>query len=398
MIKLPFFRKSTKKTPKFLTLEISSEHVRCLSFYKEDGSLKIIGSGKALIDEGAVRNGVIVDFGTVLDSAEEAINMASQNAEDKISNVIIGVSSDVCLENVTTAKITRGSKEPITLKEVESFDQQITDSAEIQVHNYCAQLKGDPDTELQMIASSVVYTKLDDELVDNLEGQNGKTIEMALYTAFCPEHHVQKIQKLGRKLKLNVLAISPVNFAVLKTLKHSELESSDAVLMHVGSDFTNVGVVFGGAIIKNKSLHIGQKHFIDEIGRIMGLTHVEAGKVVQSHSRGALSPSESVIVQNCLEEVITTWLDGIELLFTDFTGVKTFASHLYLFGEGVQLPEIENVLDKDPWTKNIPFRSPPNLKSLIVNDLTKIADATGSVVSHEWVPPAALSYIYEEVA
>jgi len=398
MIKLPFFSKAAKKTPKFITLDISSSSIKCLAFYKEDGSLKIIGSGKTLLEPGAVRNGVIIDFGPVVTATQEAIDIATQNAEDVIKNTIIGISSDICIENVTTAKITRGSTAPITLKEIENFNQKVTDSANIQVQNYYSQFKGDPDTELQMITSSVVYTKLDDNKVDALEKQNGQSVEMALYTAFCPVHHVETIQKLGKKLKLNILAISPINFALLKTLKHSESESSDLVLVQVGSDFTNVGVVFGGAIIRNKSLHIGHKHFIDEISRIMGLTQIEATKVVQTHSRGALSPSESVVVQNCLEEVLNFWLEGVELLFTDFAGVKTFAPHVFLFGEGIQLPEIEEMLDKDPWMKNIPFKSPPKIQALLLSNMAKIADATGSVISQEWVPPAALSYIYEEVA
>jgi len=398
MIKLPFLKKTAKKTPKFITLDISSNSVKCLAFYKEDGSLKIIGNGKALLDPGAVRNGVVVDFSPVLQAAREAIDVATLNAEDIIKNTIISISSDLCIENVTTAKITRGSTAPITLKEIENFNQKITDSANMHVQNYYSRFKGDSDIELQMITSSVVYTKLDDKKIDNLEEQNGQSVEMALYTAFCPVHHIETIQKLGKKLKLNILAVSPVNFALLKALKQSELESSDLVLIQIGSDFTNVGVVFGGTIIKNKSLHIGHKHFIDEISRIMGLTQVEATKVVQTHSRGALSPSESVVVQNCLEEVLGFWLEGVELLFTDFSGVKTFAPHVYLFGEGVQLPEIEEILAKDPWTKNIPFKSPPNIRALLLNDLNKIADATGSVVSQEWVPSAALSYIYEEVA
>jgi len=397
LMNLPFFKKKAKKTPKFLTLEISSESVRCLAFYKEDGSLKIIGSGTSPLEAGAVRNGIIIDPGLVVQATQEAMNSATQNAEDAIKNVIIGVSSDLCLENVTTAKITRGSGTPITEKEVESFNEKIATSSEMQAQNYYSSLKGDEDTELQMITSSLVYIKLDNELVDNLEGKNGQVVEMALYTAFCPTYHVAAIQKLSKKLKLNVLAISPINFAVMKTLKQSDMESNDAILAQVGSDFTNIGVVFGGAVIKNKSLHIGFKHFVDEISRIMGLTHSEASKVVYSHSVGSLSASESVVIQNCLEEVLNIWLEGIKLLFGDFAGVKTFAPHMYLFGEGVQLPEIEDVLDKEPWPKSIPFKSPPTIKALIVGDLAKVADATGAVVSHEWVPAAALAYIYEEV-
>ena len=397
MIKLPFLKKTSKKEPKFLTLDISSSSVKCLVFYKENGALKIIGSGKSYLETGAVRNGVVVDFDLVAIAAAEAIDIATQNVEEDVKNTIIGVSSDLCIENVTTAKITRGTDAPINEAETENFNQKIIDSATIQVQNYYSEVKGDSDTELQMITSSVVYNKIDNESVDNLDGKSGKIVEMALYNAFCPVYHIEAIQKLGKKLKLNVMAVSPVNFAVLKALKQSELESSDLVLAQIGADFTNVGIVFGGAIIKNKSLHIGHNHFVEELSRIMGLTPVEATKVLKSHSKGTLSPSESVVVQNCLGEVLDTWREGIELLFTDFTGVKTFASHVYLFGEGVQLPEIEEELTKSPWTKNIPFKSPPSIDVLLLNNLTKVADATGSVVSHEWVAPASLAYIYEEL-
>jgi hypothetical protein len=267
----------------------------------------------------------------------------------------------------------------------------------MQVQKYYSENKGDSDTELQMITSSIVYTKLDGELLDNLLEQEGKVVEIALYNAFCPIFHIDALQKLGKKLKLNILAISPINFSLLKALKKSELESSDLVLTQIGADFTNVGVVFGGAVIKNKSLHIGYIHYVEELARIMGLTKVEAAKVLKSHSNSTLSQSESVVVQNCLTDVLDNWRDGVELLFTDFSGIKTFASHIYLFGEGVQIPEIEDELSKSPWTKNIPFKSPPNIYVLLVSDLDKIADATGSVVSHEWVGVASLAYIYEEL-
>lgn len=397
MIKLPFLNKDTKKPPKFLTLDVSADSVKCLVFYKENGSLKIIGSGKSYLEPGTVRNGVIANLNAVAEAAKEAVQLASRNIEEEVINTIVGVSSDICIENVTTAKITRSSKQPITPSEIEKFNQKISNSAETQVSKYYAETKGDLDTELQIITSSIVFTKLDGKIMENLEGAEGKTVEMAVYNAFCPIYHIEAIQKLEKKLKLNIMAISPVNFAVLKALKETELESSDLVLTQMGADFTNVGVVFGGAIIKNKSLHVGHVHFVEELARIMGLTSTEAAKVLKGHAAGTLSQSESVVVQNCLADVLDHWRSGIELLFTDFTGVKTFASHIYIFGEGVQLPEIEEELSKSPWTKNIAFKSPPNIYVLLLSDLNKIADATGSVVSHEWVAPASLAYIYEEL-
>lgn len=398
MFKLPFFKKTSHKPPKFLSLEINAESIRCLAFYKEDGTVKIIGSGSEYLDEGLVRNGVIVDFDEVAEAAEQAINEATIDFEDNVRNVIIGVTSDLCLESVTTAKINRGSaQKPISKNEMETFQEKITESAHMQIQSNYAQYTGDPDLDFQLITTSVIYNKLNNEKVDILEEQTGKTMEMAMYTAFCPVYHVQTIQKLAKKLKLNILAISPENFAMLKALKHSELEDSDLVLTQVGADFTNVGVVFGGSIVTNQSLHLGKKHFVDEISRIMGLTYNEARKVLESHALGQLSQSESVVVQNCLSDVVDVWQEGLEMLFSEFTGVKTFAPYIYLFGEGTQLPEIEEALTKNPWMKSIPFKSPPSIQELALSDFDKIVDATGKINTTEWLAAAVLSYIYEEL-
>jgi cell division ATPase FtsA len=399
MFKLPFFKKDTHKPPKYLSLELNAESVRCLAFYKEDGTIKIIGSGVEYLEEGVIRNGVIVDFDEASVAAEQAIREATMDSEDEVKNVIIGVTSDLCLESVTTAKINRSSaQKPISDNEIEAFQEKIVQSAHMQVQSNYANYTGDPEIDFQLITTSVIYSKIGEEKTEVLEGKTGNSLEMAIYTAFCPVYHVQNLQKLAKKLKLKILAISSENFALLKALKHSELEDSDLVLAQIGADFTNVGVVFGGSIVTNQSLHLGKKHFVDEISRIMGLTYNEARKVLESHALGQLSQSESVVVQNCLSEVVDVWQEGLEMLFSQFSGVKTFAPYIYLFGEGTQLPEIEEALTKNPWMKSIPFKSPPSIQELSLTDFDKIVDATGKVNNNDWLAPAVLAYIYEEVA
>ena len=317
--------------------------------------------------------------------------------EDEVTDAIIGITSDLCLESITTAKINRGTSSAIDAKEVEEFQEKISESAKVQAQSNYARSTGDTETDLQVITTSIVYSKLDNKRTPNLLDQSGQSVEIALYTAFCPTYHMRALQKLAKKLDLNILAISPENFALLKALHQTEKESTDLVLVQIGADFTNVGVVFGGAVAANKSLHIGKKHFIEEISSIMGLTSTESRKVLESHSQGNLSTSESVVVQNCLSDVLDIWLEGIELLFNDFSGVKTFAPSIYLYGEGTHLPEIEEALTKTPWMKSIPFKSPPTIEELDIEIFTKIADATGTVNTKAWIIPLVLANIYEEV-
>ncbi len=397
MFKIPFLNKYTKNDNKFITLEIDSAAVRMLTFYKENGSLKIIGSGTQQVEEGAVRNSSIVDFETVAAALEQAYKKATQNTETPIKDVIYGISTDLVIETVTTAKVTRPDTSQIVPKEIDEFEQKILDSAYIDIQNKNLENTGNSDTDFQMITSSNVYTKIDDHKVDTLLGHSGRVAEMAMYTAYCPVYHVENIKKLFKKLGLNLAAITTQNFALVKAMKDSHYEATDMVLLEIGSDFTSIGVVFGGAVVANKSLHIGKKHFVDEISRVMGITFEEAHRVIETYEKGELSNSESTLIQEHINETAEIWLDGLSLAFADFTGVKTFAPNIYLFGEGVDLPEIEEALGKHPWTKAIPFKAPPEITTINLQTFGKISDATDDFRLQKQVSLAAMAYIYEEL-
>uniref|UniRef100_A0A7C4XT57 Uncharacterized protein n=1 Tax=candidate division WWE3 bacterium TaxID=2053526 RepID=A0A7C4XT57_UNCKA len=53
-------------------------------------------------------------------------------------------------------------------------------------------------------------------------------------------------------------------------------------------------------------------------------------------------------------------------------------------------------MSKEPWTKSIPFKSPPEFSKLSVDDMKLVEDLTGSAHSLEFVVPLALSVVYLE--
>lgn len=396
-MKLPFFKRSNITPSKFFTVVIDSGSVKTLSFYKDDGIIKIIGYGKENIENGVVRNGLIVDFEQASYALEKSLLSANENAEESISNAVFGLSGDLCQEQFTTAKINHPSGDPLSEKEVDSFQKKIIETAYIQVQEDYAQSTGNTDTDFEIITSSVVQMRADGKSIENLIGIPLQTAEMSLYTAFCPTHHIKSVQKLTKKHRLNLLALSSEPFAISKALNSTEMESNDYLTMQIGSDYTEVSVVFYKTVMKSRCLHIGKKHFIQEISNIMGLTMNEAGNVFSSYSRGELSQSEGIIIQNCLADILDIWLDGIKILFSDFSGIKTFPSDLYLFGEGSQITEIDDVLNKNPWTRSIPFKAPPRISTLAASDFTKVADSTGVIKTEEWSSNVFLSSIYEEL-
>src|SRR5258708_6088571 len=105
MLKLPFGLNKSNDAFKFLTIDISSDSVKCLAFYKENGVNKIIGMGKQTVEQNAIRSGSIVEYEHVEQAVDDAIMQATEDLEEKVQQTIIGVGGDMCLGHMTTARV-----------------------------------------------------------------------------------------------------------------------------------------------------------------------------------------------------------------------------------------------------------------------------------------------------
>jgi Tfp pilus assembly PilM family ATPase len=182
-----------------------------------------------------------------------------------------------------------------------------------------------------------------------------------------------------------------------KTALISEPSTQDLVLLEINRDATTAAVVFGGGIVSTRVLNIGINHLVSGITEEMGLTSREADKVLRSYISSQLTQGEAEIVRTAVREVLTIWLSGLELMFAEFSGVKTFPSKVYLAGEGSEVPDLWNMLTTEPWTKAIPFKALPAYKKISFLELKNISDSTGKVSTAEWLPLASLSKIYFEM-
>src|SRR5258708_3058069 len=219
MLNLPFGLNKSGDPFKFLTIDISSDSVKCLAFYNENGINKIIGAGTQALEQNAIRGGNIVEYEPVEQAIDEAILLATQDLEEKVHQVIIGVSGDMCLGHMTTARVVRGLTTPVTQKELDDLSKKIIDSSFSEANTKIAQITGNSDIDLDLITSTTVYTKIDEKLTNQSLGVTAETIELAIYCAFSPAYHVKTLQKISKKLGLNLTAIGSEMYALVAALK-----------------------------------------------------------------------------------------------------------------------------------------------------------------------------------
>ena len=398
MVKLPFL-KSKDISNKFLTIDIGSNSVKVLAFDLNDQDsppkASIIGKAQEDLLQDSTRGGVIVD----LDDVEQALSTAIKEAskENDISNVIFGVGGSLAMGIMVTVKVVRGKTSPISSNELDEVFDRIFEEAYNKIDNIFLEVTGDSETEMSLITSSVVYKKLDGDKVDDLEGKQGKEIEIATFVSFAPDYHLKALKKLSKRLKLNTLAISSDLYALAQSFSFSMEEDYDAVLVNVGGEVTDVAVVFRGGIAATRSLDIGGAHFTKRLSKELDISFENAEHKKMEYSYGRVNKDEEFIIKGYIDSLLDTWVDGVELLFHQFTGVKTFPHNVYLTGGGAALPDIYEVISKEPWTKSIPFKSPPDFSKITIEQLPLVEDRMGEAHSIEDIVPASLSIVYLEV-
>lgn len=396
-MKLPFLQNNTGQSNKFLSININSNDVKCLAVYYDSGSYKIIGSGREILEKGSVRNSIIVDKEDVARAVKSAYTSAVENLEDKVNGVIFGVSGDLCLGLVTTLRYKKPATGVFEKKEIDTVYEKVNESAYIQAQNEHLETTGNPDVDLETITTSNVFIKIDGRTVDHLEDQTGNTAEVAVFNAFSPSFHIKTLQEIAKKTGLNIIAVGSEMYAVSQWLKQYSRGTSDFVLLSIDGESTNSAVVFGGGIVSTKSLNIGYMHFAEGIGEKMGITLLEAEKMLKGYIAGKLTESETTLVQNCVMDTVNIWLSGVELMFSEFSNVKTFPSLIYLTGFGAEIKDVISTLKSEPWTKSIPFKEFPEILKVNFSDFAKISDSTGSVGGPDWLSTISMSIIYEEI-
>lgn len=396
MLSLPFFKKQ-KESNKFLTMEITSECVRVIAFYADELSCKVIGYGEGTLEEGAVRSGKIVDKEKVEEAISNAIEKATSDIESQINNVIVGVSEDNCIGLTTTIRAKRTAKHEVKQEEIKVIEDKLLQAAFNQAQNEYMAIKGDTDDELQIIVTNNVYTKANDKKITKIPEEKVHTLEIATFNAFVPEDHLKDLQSICKNTKLHVISISPKFYTIAQCIKTTEMEKNDFVLMEIGTDTTNVAVIFGGGIVATKCLEIGYKQFVQTVSNKMGLTLRESEKVLASYCSGKLAEEEAEVVQKCITDSLDIWIEGVELLFNEFNEVKTFAPKIYVTGKGTSIPDVMAYLKDKPWARSIPFKDLPEIQKLELSDIQKITDATGKISTTTWLPCATLSIMFLEM-
>ena len=393
-----------------LGLDIGTEFVKAvIANKKKDGTLEVIGVGKAHQGIGNMYAGAIADIQGVISVCEKALSKAEEMAGVMSKIAVVGIAGELIKGNTNTVRYRRkNGNKPISENEMELIIKKVQESAGERARKDVALETDNPDVQVRLINSAIVSLTIDGYKVSNPIGFKGSELVIQFYTAFAPLVHISAIEKVCTELNLDLLAVAVEPFAVCRACLGDDLDSNfSAIVMDIGGGTTDVAVVDDGGVEGTKMFGIGGRSYTHQIAEKLGVDFDLAEKLKLNLDRDLLSdPAITTIadamsandiemylenesrrekIENAVDNNIEVWLSGVSIALDDFNTTEMLPGKILLCGGGAGLVRLQEALATEEWWKDLPFSRRPVVHLLDDIDIPGIENVTDVDLDYSYI-------------
>ncbi len=402
MTALKFLKKSDRSpSPCYLSVDVGSGSCKALSLScsvseeKEDekaSKIKALGAGRVHQKTSDMRMGVPADIRAVTANIGDAVDEAILPLEGvKVKSRILGLSGEMISFLTTRMRLTRANPEkPISKKEISRIERKAQDAAFIEAYKELAARKGYYDFDLEIVDSAIAGVEVDGFPATEPDGFKGEKVELSYFNSFAPQNRLFTLESILRNLKLKPQLVTASMYALLHALLESSVSTGiSCILIDMGADKTDVGVVFDSSIVASRTFPIGGRDFTEAIAHGLEISFSEAEELKCKYSEGE---SDNAKIKNAVNDVLGVWSQGLIDALVDIKEVKAFPPQVNIYGGGAEFKPVSEYLKPLSWKQKLPFHGDPRVKVLRPGDFAFFEDETGEISESDWVVPIVLGW------
>ncbi|HEY5152911.1 MAG TPA: cell division FtsA domain-containing protein [Candidatus Saccharimonadales bacterium] len=375
-------------------LDIGTEFVKALvgRVNQADGTVEIIGVGRAHQGLSDMQAGAISDIAAVVENCDKALNQAEEQAGVSVRTAIIGIAGELVKGTTTTVRVARKqATKPLDIAEMEKIINLVQERAQVKAKQQLAWELGGKEVEVRLVNSALVSIEIDGYPVTNPIGFQGHDVVVQLYTAFAPMIHIGALEKTAQELDLDLLAVAAEPFAVARAvIGNNPNQSLSAILMDVGGGTTDIAVINEGGVQGTKMFGIGGRAYTHAVERDLSVDFEKAEELKVGLSNNKAPVSQRPAIEAALAKTADVWIGGIELALSEFTKLDHLPHRMFLCGGGSSLDLLMDRLEQAEWYKTLPFTRKPSVHHIRPDQVSGIKDTTGDVTDHTFITAMGL--------
>lgn len=254
-----------------VTVEFGTSKIICvIGQARSIGSFEVLGSGIARYE--GLKNGRWIRPSAVEEAVGKALYLAEKKAKRRIREVYVSVpgvfSRIICEDGYAAVKTGY-----VTRQDVESLIDDANRFAE--------------DPRYSLVNATPVYFSLDGaEPVIDVIGSAAAEMEGKVSFIFASRQYINDCLQYMDNLGVKTKAFIPETLAESLFLVPPEERDASAVLLNVGYYDTNVTVVYGDAIVYNKTIPAGGMQVANDLSLVMNIDVDMAEQIKKRYSFG----------------------------------------------------------------------------------------------------------------
>lgn len=338
MFKLPFF--SSQQSEPGLGIDVGSTTVKVLSGTSHAASY---------LDKYSVFDTDSYTEDLVKRNLDKALEKAGLKGEE-FNRVLLTLPPGIFKARTVEITVEREKQGSIGTKEKKNLMGQAQGKAKEQI---CSEL-GILETDLYFKDWVPADIRIDGYSVPELEGYNGRRMEMKLVTSFLLSDFLKLREAMEEHLDQKVELVHLAQ-AILKAVEREEIQ--DGIYLDVGGESTQLFLVRERQLKLVREIKKGGVTFSRVLEEDLGLSELRAKTLKERYSQQELSEGTTRAIREMFRKGRGYWLKEIKEVLRE-RQVKTLPSTFFLFGGGSKLADVQTVLKREKWVTSAFLESP----------------------------------------
>ncbi len=388
------WNRADEPTPAACTaLDVGTEFAKALVFEIDPSGVGVVrGVGRKRQGLSHMQSGTVADIAAVVDNCSVALQEAEEMAGFRPTQVVIGIAGEL-VKGFTTIQDQERKRpdQPITEAELQKLIDTVQQAALREAERAITWETGLPHVDVRLVHAAITSASIDGYTVTNPVGFKGRYVKIGIFNAFAPLVHLGALQSVASQLDLELLQVVAEPYAVARVLGTEQVQQSGAIFIDIGGGTTDVALVRQGGIEGTRMFALGGRAFTKSLADRLDLPFPRAEALKVDFSRG-LQVARRDEVEQIINDDITVWSAGVELVIEELAGGDLLPGRIYLCGGGSRLPSIKDTLSAERFWKNLPFARPPEVAIMSPEMVETIRDDTKLLIDQQDVTPLGLAW------
>lgn len=381
-----------------LALDIGTEWVKALVFFKENGRVHTVGYGRSRQQAGAMKGGMITNIQNVKENCDLAIAEACKNLESKEypESLYLGIAGEIVNGEVVYANYEREMPEQIiTEEELHDIESKLREETSDSIKVEIGKKHGISHAEIVEVSSTRKDCYINGLRVSDLVGFKGKSVSFKIFFSFTQDQHIQSIRTIAEYLGLSIAKITVVPFAIANNYSGSEKERFSGVFADIGAGTTDVAMVSNGSFVGVKMFALGGRAFTHRVQKLLNIDYLKAEKIKIRMSddpkTDIIKLNDKQMIQRAFEKDARVLVSGIQVSLSDMDELETYPTRIFLSGGGAKLSQIQESIRTFAWLNYLPFEKFPEPELIYPRDLRNLVDEKNLLTDIDDVSVSAIA-------